>query len=519
MTERDGRRLRSIRFRLILGSIVATTIAVALAGVAIDGIITTRLRAEHIRSLESLLELGARRAVDESLAKTSGMGRRAALFPEAETESLTGSPTLWLVRSVRSGDVVASAQSFPRQQIQRTQPSDDPQVIEVENEQAERYRIAAVRLSPRDIRPPRPRRPLRRGDGERRDDDGPRRGRDADVRRRGPGSRPEGPFDVFVAVSIDEEVQTIRLLRGAIALGGICAIGGSALLLWWVIASSLRPLTALAQRVKGIDADRLEEPIELHDAPTELVPIVSALEETRTRLADAFDRERRFSADAAHELRTPLAGLRAALEVALRRERTLAMHEKTATECLAMTISMQEVVDSLLSLARLNLQDEERGPVELFSTFRAAFGQLDQNWSERGISIAERGSEIGSVIAFQSLVDRIAANLASNAASYALDGSTIELVGERAHGATRIAVTNACTPQPMDIDKLAFEPFWRSDTVRGHTRLEEHHHAGLGLSLARRAAEAMGGTLTVQYREGALEGQFMVVLALPTAPV
>jgi len=339
--------------------------------------------------------------------------------------------------------------------------------------------------------------------GERGRGDGPRRGPETFP------FRPGDQFAVFVATPIQSEVESLADLAKLLAMAGIGAVLVAALSIRFVVRRGLAPLDELSLQIAAIRETDLDEVIEVEGAPAELVPIVTSFDATRARLAKAFAREKRFTADAAHELRTPIAGMRATLEVVLRRERSTAEHREAAAQCLDIALSMQETVESLLLLARSGSADAERGPVDMEAAMRRAFAGVAEQLEQRRLTVRYRAPETGTVLAtgIPGLFERIAANLASNAVSYAIEGSTIDVVASVANGAAVLSVSNECDPLPADTSERAFEPFWRAEMAR----TDKGAHTGLGLALVRTCAEAMDGTATLQTESD----RFSVSVTLP----
>ena len=280
-------------------------------------------------------------------------------------------------------------------------------------------------------------------------------------------------------MSIADERATLAELRSALFGSGFGAILISALLIMVVVRRGVAPLQALSIRVADLDESNLGERMEAPDVPAELVPIVTALEATRARLSRAFQRERRFTADAAHELRTPLAGLRATLEVALRRERTIEAHREYAGQCLAVARSMEETLEGLLMLARAEEIAGRLESVNLADELEGAFVgvQPGLDAKELTLTIAIEPGLSPTISSVAALVERIVSNLARNVVAHATPGSAVTC-GLRADGTERVAitVTNDCAPPPPETSERAFEAFWRADMARAG----EGEHVGLG---------------------------------------
>ena len=150
--------------------------------------------------------------------------------------------------------------------------------------------------------------------------------------------------------TFDSEIAFLRWLLG-VATGGTVLL---ALLVGAVVArQGLRPRDALAARIAAIRQDDLSTLLPAKRMPAEVAPVIERLNGLLRRLEEAFRRERAFTADAAHELRTPLTGMRSTLEVALARPRSGEDYRQAMTECLHIIRHMQEMVDNLLTLARL----------------------------------------------------------------------------------------------------------------------------------------------------------------------
>jgi len=226
------------------------------------------------------------------------------------------------------------------------------------------------------------------------------------------------------------------------------------------------------------------------------VPIKDRLNDLLSRLEDAFSRERRFTADVAHELRTPLAGLRATIEVTLARARDSTEHETVLSDCLAITDNMQTMVANLLMLARLDahqvaLRREPIRPAELADSAWRAYRDRANN---RHINFENSIPEQITCQSDGEHVSMVLQNILANAVEYADDNGQIRITARRDGGSIEIAVSNTGCRLSAEQTSQVFDSFWRADASRSDAGV----HCGLGLALVKKIAIALGGTVTAE---------------------
>lgn len=300
--------------------------------------------------------------------------------------------------------------------------------------------------------------------------------------------RPPGPaatraVTLAVARGTEPIRETMEVLGWGLGFAGVVMAAGAAAAVWAMVGRGLRPLRGVAEQAARIDAGTLSARFG-SDVPTELGPIVTRLNELLARLEAAFARERRFTAAAAHELRTPIAELRAMAEVAIRWPGEAP--QQGMSDVLAVARNMEALAASLLALSRCESGQEQaaREPVDLAASVGRAWEAVARRAAERGITLDVRtDGNVATALADPAMLDAVARNLLDNAVEYAPSGTRIACqVGDG-----RLAVTNA-QEGLSDADVASvFEPFWRRDKARtGGT------HAGLGLSLVKAYAAAMG---------------------------
>ena len=283
---------------------------------------------------------------------------------------------------------------------------------------------------------------------------------------------------------LDATIARLRNIIIGVGLGSLVLVLA---LLAWIARVGLRPVDALAADIAAADLDkRIDEA-----RPAELVVIARRLNELLARLDTAFTRERQLTAEVAHELRTPLAGLRATIEVALDRERAPERYRDALERSLAITKQTERMVESMLSLAKL-----DRGIVELDNQDVEIDALVREVLAHHAAQIADR--ELAVAMNIEAVTRRtdpiklasVLHNLVDNAISYSEPrGSIIVDVEPRL-----IRITNTgCT---LENAHHVFDRFWRGDAAR-----TAGTHAGLGLAIAKTLVELLGGSITAEVRD------------------
>jgi two-component system, OmpR family, heavy metal sensor histidine kinase CusS len=289
---------------------------------------------------------------------------------------------------------------------------------------------------------------------------------------------------------------------------GLCAgaivVSGAALV--FVVGRAVRPVNRLAAEIESLRETDLARRLDLPDVPAELAPVVQRLNGLLGRLENAFGRERAFTADVAHELRTPLAGLVTTLEVCRSRPRDNPAYEAAIDKCRKMIDRMQAMVESLLLLARADGGQlaAVRKRVDLSQLLSECWADCQMRAEQRGLRI---DWEVPSGCIVESDPDKlriIFQNLFDNAVSYVDDGGMIRVVVD----AEAVEISNSGSKIGSEELPHLFERFWRGDQARTDTGV----HCGLGLSLCRRLMELLGGQIGVNAVQG---GSFVVRCTIP----
>ena len=273
-------------------------------------------------------------------------------------------------------------------------------------------------------------------------------------------------------------------LLGGITGSGLAAAFLSILLVRLALKSGLQPLEVVGEQAAKIDAGSLDRRFPTEGLPTELSPIANRLNDLMVRMEESFERERRFSADLAHELRTPVAELKSMSEVAIKWPEQ-ADAKTDYQDVQDISERMQATIENLLMLTRLENSKARinREPVDLRSFVASCRKPFQANAEDRKIEFKDGIGKEESIESDGKLLRIVLENLISNAIEYAPKNSAIELSGRCETNRAQVFAIQNPAPDLTAADAThLFERLWRKDTSRTDDR-----HCGLGLSLAKSA--------------------------------
>ena len=461
--------MRSLRLTLLIGTGVATTLLVAVSSVVTWWLVRAslysefdRLLAAKGRSLAALVEQ-ERKGVEVEFAEHA--------LPEFEPSTNSEYFQLWQA----DGTIIARSKSLAGGDLKRIVVDGDEPVFEsTALPDGRPGRLVAIAFHPR---------PEKNAESS------------------------SAPVTLVVGrdvTAIEKTLTTLSMVLVAVSGATVLLILGS---LMFVIHRAVAPVRRLASGIAAIDEATLGMRFDNRETPAELRPVVTRLNELLARLAVVIDREKSFSADVAHELRTPLAGLRTTIDVALSRQRTAPAYREALEMCQRICTSTQGVIDTLLSLVKPGT-GLRRETIDLAELLRSHWQMVEERARERRIvddwNIVDR-------LTVQSDPGRLAmivGNLLENAVEHADVGGSIRIETSLQDQSVQIHIANTGSRVASDDVHRVFEAFWRGDASRTGTE----RHAGLGLSLCRKLADSIGGTLTVESTAG---GEFRITVQLP----
>jgi signal transduction histidine kinase len=297
--------------------------------------------------------------------------------------------------------------------------------------------------------------------------------------------RIDGFGTLHVGTSADIIGESVTALIGGLAITLPILDIALAALTWIFVGRTLRPVKAITDEVEAIGATELARRVPHPGTDDEIGRLADTVNRMLARLERANDRQRRFVADASHELRSPLTRLRTSLEVEL-----VDPHDadRGLRDALGQVIEMQDLTEDLLELARAEegLDVYRPGPVDLDDV---VLRELDRLFARERVGVDRSGLSAAHVRGDRAQLTRLVRNLLDNAERHA--ESTVRVV-LREEGREAVLVVSDDGPGvPSEAVETIFERFGRADW----SRTSEIGGAGLGLAIAREIASRHGGSL------------------------
>ena len=305
-----------------------------------------------------------------------------------------------------------------------------------------------------------------------------------------PGAGPQWVLQIALDVTYDGVL--LRNYRRILVIVSLAALIVFAAVAAWIVRYNLRPLLTITHMAQRITAQRLDERIAPSGWPRDLAVLALAFDDMLDRLKESVTRLQQFSADLAHELRTPIQNLLLETEVTLARVRTEAEYQETLRHGLEELRRLAYMVDDLLFLARAESprQELDRQALDGMEALRKAWDFFDAAAEEQGVTVTCRGS--GMVEAEPQLLHRALTNLLSNALRHTPAGGTITLAAEcEGSGACSLTISDTgCGIAPDHLPRL-FDRFYQVDPDRP----SDLEGTGLGLSIVRSIMDLHGGSV------------------------
>uniref|UniRef100_Q3ATG3 histidine kinase n=1 Tax=Chlorobium chlorochromatii (strain CaD3) TaxID=340177 RepID=Q3ATG3_CHLCH len=267
-----------------------------------------------------------------------------------------------------------------------------------------------------------------------------------------------------------------------------------------IAGRSIRPIEKVITTAEQMSQSTLDQRIPLPRHRDELYRLSSTINALFDRMQDAFLREKQFTADASHELKTPLSVVKGTLEVLVRKPREREHYETRIHFCLQELNRMALMIDQLLMLARYE-SSTMQPHIETVPLHRHIEALIERNQAAattRGITLCTTGTINATVAADAGMVDMMLENIVSNALKYSPSGTTITLSVQKNENGTSCTIQDQGIGIPPEKVRAVFERFYRVDEARSSAT----GGLGLGLSIVKKLADLQQVTIAVESEVG-----------------
>jgi two-component system OmpR family sensor kinase len=310
-------------------------------------------------------------------------------------------------------------------------------------------------------------------------------------------------YAVQVAMSLDDAYAVLGSARRLFAGMSVAILAGVALTGVFLARNALRPIDRIVARARQIGESSLGERLPRPGQQDEIGRLVDTLNDMLARIEEGFEVQRRFTADAAHELQSPLSRLRTELEVTLRRPRDAGEYKETLRSCLEKVERLSILTKELLTLARLDAEQGRAGPagvVPLRPLLEEAVGRLASEADRRRVTIAMHPSPALSlsVRCPGGLADLVFTNVLDNAVKFSPPGGRVVVDAASDGPEVVVDVSDEGPGIPAEEIPRVFERFYRGRAARAN----DSAGFGLGLAISRAVVEHHGGRMSIESTPG-----------------
>jgi len=302
-----------------------------------------------------------------------------------------------------------------------------------------------------------------------------------------------GRYTISVAVSIDGHLRFLANFRRTLWLMIISGIVVMGLMGWVVVRQGHAPLHHIVAQIRRISASELNTRLSPESVPRELNDLALSFNEMLARMEEAFHRLSNFSADIAHELRTPVTSLLTQSQVALSQSRDVDEYREILYSNIEEYERMAQMIADMLFLAKTDngLYPLNRVDIDLNKELRELFEYYEMWAEERDISLALEGH--ATVSGDRPMLRRVLGNLLSNAIRHTPSGNSVQVhVKQDANQSVSIRVENPGPVIPAEHVPRLFDRFYRADA----SRKRGDEGAGLGLAIAKSIVNIHGGKIS-----------------------
>tara|TARA_B110000305_G_scaffold27389_1_gene25411 strand:+ start:3526 stop:4950 length:1425 start_codon:yes stop_codon:yes gene_type:complete len=313
------------------------------------------------------------------------------------------------------------------------------------------------------------------------------------------GFDPETRPQIFVwAENTKNLYKILNRLRRSFIISGITILVLLWGAIWMVILLSSRAVRAVSDEMVSREGSEMGQPISIPDnLPSEVAILAKKFNTLLARIDTSREKDRDFFLNLAHEVRTPLAGVRAEIEQALRKPRENDDYRRRLERALEGTEGLNRLVNRLMKFGSLRRKESNLAleQVDIWFLLKRIWKAFEPRAEERSLKIDWRLQDKLEIYSDVELLKIIISNLLENSISYSVEGSSIRVEARAASSNLNIVVENAVDGPEVSSENLEkfFDPFYRGD----QSRAQEGNHAGIGLGFSREIVELLGGTIKV----------------------
>jgi two-component system heavy metal sensor histidine kinase CusS len=315
------------------------------------------------------------------------------------------------------------------------------------------------------------------------------------------GNSPNHPVTIEVAVDVSQKEQLLARFRLWFWVTSAGMLLLFPLIGYQIARQGIRPVEEIAMTARRITSSHLDERIGAEGYPYELASLALTFNNMLDGLQDSFVRISQFSADIAHDLRTPVNNIRGEAEVALARARTIDEYRDALESSLEEAVRLSDLIGNLLFLARTespltHLQLEKVNLAELVEGVREYY---DASAADAGVALTSiQASQPVIAELDRTLIQRAVGNLISNAVAHTLEGGSVAIATHAEASAVSIEVSDTGVGIPPDALPRVFDRFFRVDPSRSNSS----GSTGLGLAIVQGIMQLHGGNVEIASQPG-----------------
>lgn len=313
---------------------------------------------------------------------------------------------------------------------------------------------------------------------------------------------PPGPTETIqVAIDVSQKDELLARCRRwfwAILLGSLVIVPWIG---YQIARQGIRPVEEIANTARHISSTNLQERIHPEGYPSELAFLAGTFNQMLDRLEESFERISRFSADIAHDLRTPVNNIRGEAEVALARARTVPEYHDALGSCLEEAVRLSDLIGDLLFLARAESPSANLhlAPINVSELLENVREYYEASAIEAGISLTTTAADAPVTARLdRTLLQRAVGNLVANAVAHTPPGGSVVLEANAGAGGVSIEISDTGVGIPPEDLPKVFDRFFRVDT----SRTQSSGGTGLGLAIVKSITQLHGGSVEIASQLG-----------------